>query len=51
MGQYMITGLVSIHVQRIQAAVDDLSESYGQRRCSRVNKSIVFNLTMEVYTI
>ena len=47
----MITGLVSIHVQQIQAAVDDLSESYGQRRCSGVNQTILFKLTPEVYTI
>ena len=51
MGQHMITGLVSIHVQRIKAAVDDLSESYEQRRCSRVNQTILFNLTPEVYNI
>ena len=48
MGQYMITGLVSIYVQRIQAAVDELSESYGQRIGSGVNQTILFNLTIEV---
>ena len=51
MGQYMITGLVSIHVQQVQAAVDDLFESYGQRRCSGVNQTMLFKLTLEVYTI
>jgi hypothetical protein len=49
--QHMLTGLVSIHIQRIQAAVDDISESYGQRRCCRVNQTTLFNLTLEVYTI
>ena len=46
-----ITGLVSEHVQRIKATEDDLSESYEQRKCSRVNQTILFNLTLEVYTI
>ena len=45
------SGLVSEHVQRIIAAEDDLSESYEQRRCSRVNQTILFNLTLEVYAI
>jgi hypothetical protein len=40
MGQHIITGLVSINVQRIQVDVDELSESHGQRRCSRVNRSL-----------
>ena len=47
----MITGLVSEHVQRIKAAEGDLSELYEQSKCSRVTQTILFTLTLEVYTI